>query len=117
MTNGHRPGVSITAEAGLPRTETETILLEIWSTILGSDRLGINDDFLTLGGDSLEAMRCINRIRTIFDVELPVEVFFLEPASVVAVAAELDRLRSETLGSSTSATDDGPVKLTRAGTP
>jgi acyl carrier protein len=79
-----------------PRTETEEILLEIWSAVLSADRIGIHDDFLDLGGDSLAAMRCINRIRARFDVELPLDAFILEPAHIAGVAAQLDRIRHET---------------------
>jgi hypothetical protein len=78
-----------------PPSETERMLLEIWSAVLRVDCLGVDDEFLAVGGDSLAAMRCINRVSTVFDVELPFEAFFLEPATVAAFAARLDGLRSE----------------------
>jgi len=33
--------------------ETERTLLQIWSEVLNTDQIGIDDDFLGLGGDSL----------------------------------------------------------------
>ena len=39
-----------------PRTPMEEVLAGIWEEVLGIDRVGIHDDFLELGGDSLLAM-------------------------------------------------------------
>jgi acyl carrier protein len=79
----------------LPRTDTEQVLLDLWSEILNTDRVGIHDDFLDLGGDSFAAMRCIIDLKATFGVELPLDVFFEEPASIATVAAELERMRSD----------------------
>ena len=76
-----------------PRTETEVILVEIWSTVLNTGEIDIHGDFLSLGGDSLAALRCINRISAAFDVELPLDLFLLESASVAKVASEVDKAR------------------------
>jgi acyl carrier protein len=83
-------------------TKTENVLLEIWPAVLNLDRVGIHDDFLDLGGDSFAAMRCINQIKATFGVELPPDVFFAEPASIAAMAREIDRMRSETRESATA---------------
>jgi amino acid adenylation domain-containing protein/non-ribosomal peptide synthase protein (TIGR01720 family) len=39
-----------------PRNETEQSLAEIWARFLGVDRVGMNDDFFRLGGDSILAI-------------------------------------------------------------
>lgn len=80
----------------VPRTDTESALLGIWSAVLDVERVGIHDDFMDLGGDSFGAMRCINRIKATFGVELPLDVFFVQPATIAGLAAELARMRSET---------------------
>jgi acyl carrier protein len=36
-----------------PRTEMETLLAEIWQQVLHVDKVGINDNFFDLGGNSL----------------------------------------------------------------
>jgi acyl carrier protein len=72
-------------------------VLDLWSAILEIDRVGVDDDFLDLGGDSFKAMRCINGLKATFGVELSLDVFFAEPASIATVAAELDRMRSEAM--------------------
>jgi acyl carrier protein len=75
------------------RTATEHAVLAIWSSVLEREGIGAWDDFLALGGDSLAAMRCVDRIRAVFGVEVPIEAFFDEPAHVVEVAARIDQLR------------------------
>ncbi len=79
--------------ADAPRTETEKILVEIWSEVLNIQNFGIHNDFLSLGGDSMAAMRCINRVSAVFGVELPVDLFLLNSASVAKAASEVDKAR------------------------
>jgi acyl carrier protein len=76
--------------------ETETTLLRIWSEVLNTDPIGIHDDFLGLGGDSLTAMRCINRIIATFGVEVPLDLFLLESANIAQVASEIARIQPNT---------------------
>ncbi len=42
-----------------PRNDKEEILAKIWGSVLGIDKLGIEDNFFTLGGDSLKAAEVI----------------------------------------------------------
>jgi acyl carrier protein len=86
----HMPVQSV---ADAPRTETERILMDIWSGVLNIQDFGIHNDFLGLGGDSLAAMRCINRVYAVFSVELPVDLFLLDSASVAKAASEVDKAR------------------------
>ncbi|MER6168356.1 non-ribosomal peptide synthetase [Streptomyces violaceorubidus] len=46
----------------VPRTALETRLAEIWSEVLGRQRVGVNDDFFTLGGQSLEGIALVNAV-------------------------------------------------------
>jgi acyl carrier protein len=75
--------------AASAHTETEGSLLQIWFEVLNIDQISIHDDFLGLGGDSLAAMRCINRIIAAFGVEVPLELFLLESATIAQVASEI----------------------------
>lgn len=72
--------------------ETERSLVQIWREVLNVQNVDVDDDFFTLGGDSLSAMRCINRINAVFGVQLPIDLFLLTPASIAYVGAELARL-------------------------
>ncbi|MEV0610588.1 amino acid adenylation domain-containing protein [Polymorphospora rubra] len=42
-----------------PRTATERRLCEIWERVLGVERIGIHDDLLDLGADSLSGLRVV----------------------------------------------------------
>ena len=75
-----------------PRNAVEERLLEIWKELLGSERIGVEDDFFALGGHSLLATQAVSRVRQAFGVELPLRTFFEAP-SVAAVAAEVAALR------------------------
>ncbi|HYW08392.1 MAG TPA: condensation domain-containing protein, partial [Longimicrobium sp.] len=46
-----------------PEGETETALAEIWSALLGVERISRHDQFFELGGHSLMALKLISRMR------------------------------------------------------
>lgn len=46
-----------------PRTEGEAILAGIWEQLLGSERIGIHDNFFEHGGDSILSIQMIARAR------------------------------------------------------
>jgi amino acid adenylation domain-containing protein len=59
-----------------PVGPVEEALAEIWSEVLGVDRVGRHDDFFELGGHSLLVVLVISRIRQVLDVEVePGKVF------------------------------------------
>ncbi|HEY4058042.1 MAG TPA: condensation domain-containing protein, partial [Kofleriaceae bacterium] len=69
-----------------PRTPTELALVDIWTALLRVARIGINDDFFDLGGNSLMVMRLLSRIRSTFDIELPMHAIF-ESSTLEQLAA------------------------------
>jgi surfactin family lipopeptide synthetase A len=74
-----------------PRTPTEQRVAEIVASLLGIDSIGVNDNFLYLGGNSLFGTQVIARLRESFDVEVPLLRLFDCP-TVEALAAEVERL-------------------------
>jgi len=46
-----------------PGNALEAQMVEIWQDVLGLDRIGVNDSFFGLGGNSLLAMQVLNRLR------------------------------------------------------
>jgi len=62
-----------------PRNPLEERLVRIWAELLKLDRVGINDDFFELGGDSLLATQFISRVFQRLKVELPVRRLFENP--------------------------------------
>ncbi|MGW0709713.1 amino acid adenylation domain-containing protein [Streptomyces sp. NPDC002643] len=46
-----------------PRTATERLLAMAWSEVLGQERVGIDDNFFSLGGDSIRSVQVLSRLR------------------------------------------------------
>lgn len=46
-----------------PVTETEIALCKIWQEVLGTDRVGVTDNFFRIGGDSILSIQVSGRIR------------------------------------------------------
>ncbi|QKS46079.1 amino acid adenylation domain-containing protein [Paenibacillus cellulosilyticus] len=46
-----------------PRNDLETILTDVFSEVLGLERVGIDDSFFEMGGDSIKAIRIISKLR------------------------------------------------------
>jgi amino acid adenylation domain-containing protein/non-ribosomal peptide synthase protein (TIGR01720 family) len=44
-----------------PRDDKEAAFAEIWAAVLGLERVGINDDFFEIGGDSLLVIRVVTK--------------------------------------------------------
>ncbi|MGD2314830.1 amino acid adenylation domain-containing protein, partial [Mycolicibacterium nivoides] len=63
-----------------PTTPTEEILVGIYAQVLGLERVGVDDSFFDLGGDSLSATRLTNAINTTLDADLAVRAVFDAPA-------------------------------------
>jgi amino acid adenylation domain-containing protein len=62
-----------------PRTVTEQLLVSIWSDLLHKERIGIHDNFFDLGGHSLLGAQLVARLRSTFNVELPIRHLFEAP--------------------------------------
>ena len=62
-----------------PANAIEEILAGIYAQVLGLERVGVDDSFFELGGDSLSAMRLIAAINTSLDAHLPVRAVFEAP--------------------------------------
>ena len=62
-----------------PATPTEEILAGIYAQVLGVERVGVEDSFFELGGDSLLAMRLIAAINTGLDAHVSVRAVFEAP--------------------------------------
>ncbi len=91
-----------------PRTPAERALTEVWSEVLGVERVGIHDRFFELGGDSILAIRVATGARRAGLQLLPRQLFehatIAELARVVGTAAAADPSREEAV--------TGPVPLT-----
>ncbi|QBC85670.1 amino acid adenylation domain-containing protein [Mycobacterium avium subsp. hominissuis] len=71
-----------------PSTPTEEIIAGIYTQVLGLHRVGVDDSFFDLGGDSLSAMRVIAAVNAGLDARLSVRVLFEAP-TIAQLAARL----------------------------
>jgi acyl-CoA synthetase (AMP-forming)/AMP-acid ligase II/acyl carrier protein len=59
-----------------PRNATEQAFCSVWSQVLGISPIGVDDDFLDLGGNSLNAIRIVSKLRREFGMDIPLDVLF-----------------------------------------
>ncbi|HKN98357.1 MAG TPA: amino acid adenylation domain-containing protein [Pseudonocardiaceae bacterium] len=62
-----------------PRTAAERRLAAIWADVLGVERVGAEDNFFGLGGDSILSMRVTSRVRAEFGVDVSPRAVFTTP--------------------------------------
>jgi len=77
LSRAERP--ELDTEFRSPEGAAAITLAEIWSDLLGIERIGADDDFLELGGDSLLAIRLLARLRDRLHVDLTVADLFERP--------------------------------------
>ena len=73
------PRPRLSTEYVAPRNEIESQVASIWQELLGIRGIGVLDDFLELGGDSLLAGQVISRVRADFAVEINTQKLFDNP--------------------------------------
>lgn len=71
--------MSDSAEYEAPVTETECIVAEIFASVIGIERVGLNDDFFNIGGYSLKAVKVINAISQRLGRKVTLADFFANP--------------------------------------
>jgi acyl transferase domain-containing protein len=78
-----RPRPALATAYVAPRDEPERTLAGMFEELLGVGPVGIHDNFFELGGHSLFAARALSRVRTAFDIALPLSAFFEAPTVAV----------------------------------
>jgi len=73
-----------------PRNPLETALHRIWTEILQTDSVGVDDNFFDLGGHSLLALRLQAQVRKQLQLDFPLSVLF-EGGTIAHLAAALER--------------------------
>jgi mycobactin peptide synthetase MbtE len=73
-----------------PQTPTEVAIAAIWSEVLGRSRVGADDNFLDLGGDSMTAVYLLDLTNERLGQELTLDDLFSSP-SLSALARSIDR--------------------------
>ncbi|MGV8871024.1 MAG: amino acid adenylation domain-containing protein [Rhodococcus sp. (in: high G+C Gram-positive bacteria)] len=76
-----------------PETESEIAVAAVFAEILGTEKVGLDDDFFELGGNSLSATRLAARIGASLDVDFGAKAVF-EQSTVAGLASHVDGLES-----------------------
>ena len=72
-----------------PERESEITLAAIWADVLQRPRVGVNENFFELGGQSLLATQLLARVNNHFKIELPLKMVF-ELTSIESMADYID---------------------------
>jgi amino acid adenylation domain-containing protein len=78
-----------------PRNSTETIIANILADVLRLERVGVDENFFELGGNSLSAIRVTSRLREAFQLDLPLHSVFEKPT--IAGLAELIEILQQSI--------------------
>ncbi len=70
-----------------PRNSREQLIADIWKNLFRIDRIGVDDNFFDLGGDSLIGLQILNRVKQTTNQTIGFDSFFESPT--VATLAKL----------------------------
>jgi acyl-CoA synthetase (AMP-forming)/AMP-acid ligase II/aryl carrier-like protein len=79
-----------TAQYQAPATAIEQQLAELWQDVMARERVGVNDSFLAIGGDSMLAAQLLERVRSAFGVDVSLIAFFAAP-TIAAQAVVIEQ--------------------------
>ncbi|WP_169734039.1 non-ribosomal peptide synthetase [Zymobacter palmae] len=97
-----------------PQGAHETALADIWSALLGVERVGRHDDFFALGGHSLLGVQLVSRVRAQLKCALSLTALFAFP-TLAELATQLDEADcDDALPAITAQRVDGPIPLSLA---
>jgi len=77
-----------------PRNDLEKEIASVWEQLLGIEGIGIHDNFFDLGGNSLSGTQLVAKLRSQFQVDLPLRELFEDP-TIAAVAAIIEQQRKQ----------------------
>jgi amino acid adenylation domain-containing protein len=89
---GHRPDLQEVYQA--PRSEVERAIATIWRSVLHLEKVGVHDNFFDLGGHSLLMVQVNNKLRDVFNCDLPIVTMFQNP-TISSLAQHLSQKSEE----------------------
>ena len=67
-----QPGAKLESGTGY---SNEQVLLNLWASVFGQEKIGLQDDFFELGGNSLTAVRLLAGVDQLFGTKMPLPLF------------------------------------------
>ncbi|HYV13035.1 MAG TPA: amino acid adenylation domain-containing protein [Pyrinomonadaceae bacterium] len=92
------------------RTRTEQVIAKIWSTVLGVEMVGANDNFFQLGGDSILSIQVVSRARLAGIRLTPRQIFQHQTVAELATIVDATSAAGDSYGAHGPVS--GPVPLT-----
>ena len=77
-----------------PQTPNQQLFVELWQVILNNEKVGITDNFFSLGGDSIKAIRLVSRFAGKTGIELEVKDVF-QYQTIDSLAAYAENLQTD----------------------
>ncbi|BCJ64225.1 HAD-IIIC family phosphatase [Polymorphospora rubra] len=71
-------------------TGTELTVAQLWTDVLGVAPRSVHDSFFALGGQSLQVVQFMARVRAVLGVELPIDLLFTPAFTVAQAAGSID---------------------------
>ncbi|MRH89525.1 amino acid adenylation domain-containing protein [Nocardia sp. SYP-A9097] len=62
-----------------PRTDAERALTESFTAVLAAERIGVDDNFFEVGGNSMAAVQLVTLVRERTGIPMPLQWMFLDP--------------------------------------
>jgi len=92
----HAPRVEAAVRAPFPRGSVEETLASIWREVLHVEKVGPDESFFEVGGQSVAMVRVISRIRDALGVDVSPPMFFAAPTidGLARAVAELSAKRA-----------------------
>lgn len=79
LTSVQDPGLQSGTIYKPPGNDMEKKMELIWRQVLGKERIGVQESFFSIGGNSLNAIRILSKLRSEFDVEIKITEVFNYP--------------------------------------
>ena len=100
-----------------PRTDLERSLAEIWREVLGVERVGVDDHFFEIGGDSLKVVQVQTRVRVRFNTDVQLREMYTH-ATLGALASALSErvggVEEDSAGQGASAVKSASLRRRKA---
>jgi amino acid adenylation domain-containing protein len=97
----------------VPEGEVEQALSQLWTELLGVERVGRHDHFFALGGHSLLLVQLSLRMREMFAIELTIDLLMRSPVLKAMAEAVVEMQFQTYMGSDAQALSDSLDGLSR----
>jgi acyl transferase domain-containing protein len=92
--NGTSSSVAARAVHAAPKNDLQAVIASVWEFYLGVDKVGINETFLDLGGNSIMATRIVTALRDTLQIDFPLRVL-LENPTVLSLSRVIEEAAQE----------------------